>query len=154
MLKLIQYPNKILKEVSKEIHFPLSQDNKDLANSMLEYVTRMGVAGIAAVQVGVLKRICVVTSDGINKPNLIINPKIIYQSKSTQVMDEGCLSINGGEEVYMVKRPKIIKVEYQDSKGKTHKKKLNNWGARVFLHESDHLDGILINEIGKPKLDQ
>ena len=90
----------------------------------------------------------------------MVNPKIVEFSEAKDVETEGCLSFPGmnGD----VERSKWIKVQAQNLKGKTFKKKFKGWEARIFQHEYDHLDGVLypdrLSEEGKeevkPRLDE
>lgn len=95
-------------------------------------------AGLAAPQVGVLRRIFVVSVDG--KYYECINPKII-SSSGKQVGDEGCLSVKG--KYAEVERPFRVKVSAFDRYGKPFTVNAEGFMARAFCHENDHLDGIL-----------
>ena len=94
--------------------------------------------GLAAPQVGVLRRIAIVDFDG--KYYELINPRIISVSGEL-VEEEGCLSVPGVRG--LVKRPETITVTYADRSGKRRKEEVKGLTARVFCHEIDHLDGIL-----------
>lgn len=113
----------------------------DMADTMYE---AEGV-GLAAPQIGILRRYCVVdVGDGIIE---LINPVIEEQSGS-QSGEEGCLSIPGRYEE--VERPMNVTVRAQDRNGKTFKIKAEGFKARALCHEIDHLDGILyIDKIKK-----
>ena len=95
--------------------------------------------GLAAPQVGILRRICVVCVDGKTVYELV-NPVIVKQS-GEQVGPEGCLSVPGRHGI--VCRPRKIVVEAQDRTGKKHTYKLEGFIAVAFCHEIDHLDGTL-----------
>lgn len=113
----------------------------DMADTMYE---AEGV-GLAAPQIGILRRYCVVdVGDGIIE---LVNPVIEKQSGS-QSGEEGCLSIPGRYEE--VERPMNVTVRAQDRNGKTFKIKAEGFKARALCHEIDHLDGILyIDKIKK-----
>ncbi len=113
----------------------------DMADTMYE---AEGV-GLAAPQIGILRRYCVVdVGDGIIE---LVNPVIEEQSGS-QSGEEGCLSIPGRYEE--VERPMNVTVRAQDRNGKTFKIKAEGFKARALCHEIDHLDGILyIDKIKK-----
>lgn len=113
----------------------------DMADTMYE---AEGV-GLAAPQVGILRRYCIVdVGDGIIE---LVNPVIEEQSGS-QSGEEGCLSIPGRYEE--VERPMNVTVRAQDRNGKTFKIKAEGFKARALCHEIDHLDGILyIDKIKK-----
>lgn len=95
-------------------------------------------SGLAAPQVGVLRRIAVVEYE--DQYYEIINPKILKCSGEA-IEEEGCLSIIGVRG--KVQRPDSITVQYMDRHGKRHKEEITGIPARIFCHEIDHLDGIL-----------
>ena len=98
--------------------------------------------GLAAVQVGILKRVIVIDiGDGLIE---LVNPEIIYESENRQCETEGCLSLPG-ETVY-TDRPMEVKVKGQDRNGKWCIYKGEALKARCFCHEIDHLDGIVFKQ--------
>ena len=101
--------------------------------------------GLAAPQVGVNKRLMVYNPEGDEKKwvqeVVLVNPRIVGRSEGTDEEQEGCLSFPDMSGV--VERNKWIKVEAQNLKGKTIKKKFAGWEARIFQHEYDHLDGVV-----------
>lgn len=146
-------PNKILSDKSKKvINFDseVSEIIKDLIETAVSQ-KEPEAAGLAAPQIGSNLRIILVRdfkplpSEKILIENIImINPKIISKSKTTDIDWESCLSIPN---MYgQVKRPDSIKVVYQDESGKEHKLRAKDFLARVIQHEVDHLDGILFTE--------
>ncbi len=109
-----------------------------LLDDMRDTVRKEDGAGLAAPQVGILRRVVVVdVSEGFYE---LINPVIVEQ-KGEQTGWEGCLSVRGRRGV--VTRPMIVKVEYSDRKGKRRKLVARGFFARAVCHELDHLDGIL-----------
>ena len=96
--------------------------------------------GLAAVQVGVLKRLITIDVPKFGKYTMI-NPKIIYKSEEKSSYEEGCLSLPGIAS--MVERSKNITVEFMDIDGKIKKKDADGLLATCIQHEIDHLDGIL-----------
>lgn len=94
--------------------------------------------GLAASQVGILKRVCIVEYDGVLYE--LVNP-VLVKSKGKCVDNEGCLSVVGFRG--MVERPEKIDIEYYNRYGEEIKFHAEGYFARVFLHEMDHLDGIL-----------
>ena len=109
-----------------------------LLDDMRDTVRKEDGAGLAAPQVGILRRVVVVdVSEGFYE---LINPVIVEQ-KGEQTGGEGCLSVRGRRGV--VTRPMIVKVEYSDRKGKRRKLVARGFFARAVCHELDHLDGIL-----------
>ena len=136
-LEILKYPNPILKKKSEDVQTfddELEKFVKDLFNAMRKYD---GV-GLAAPQVGVLKKIAVIEYD--EKQYVLINPKVIDQ-KGLQDDEEGCLSFPG---IYAhVTRPEWVKVETLDVKGEKKIYEVHGFTARAFLHEMDHLSGKL-----------
>jgi peptide deformylase len=114
-----------------------------LLDDMAETLKKADGCGLAAVQVGVLRRICIV--DVMDEDGLIelINPKIVGQS-GIQEQPEGCLSFPG--EYAVTRRPNSVVVEAQDRYGKVFKIKGEGLKARAFCHEIDHLDGIVYKQ--------
>ena len=108
----------------------------DMAQTMVKYEG----AGLAAVQVGVLKRVFVMdTGNGLKE---CINPVILKQEGVNKVKVEGCLSVPG--KCGYVERPEKVWVNYQDRTGeKITNRKLTGFEAKCFCHELDHLNGIL-----------
>lgn len=94
--------------------------------------------GLAAPQVGVLKRICLVRYD--DKKYEVINPVILSQSGET-IDNEGCLSVVGYRGI--LKRADNITVQFVDRNNKVQTVEASGYNARIFLHEIDHLDGIM-----------
>ena len=109
-----------------------------LLDDMKETVKKEEGAGLAAPQVGVLKRLAVVdVEEGYFE---LINPVILLQ-KGEQVGWEGCLSVRGKSGI--VSRPMKVTVVYQDRFGEKHVTKAKGFFARAICHELDHLDGVL-----------
>lgn len=136
-LEILRYPNPVLMKTSQKVEVfddELASFVKDLFASMRAHD---GV-GLAAPQVGVLKKIAVVEYDG--KSYLLINPRLLEQ-KGQQDSEEGCLSFPG---IYAhVTRPEWVRIETQDEKGETQIYEGEGYTARAFLHEMDHLNGKL-----------
>ena len=130
----------ILGKISKPI-LDMSDKTKQLIGDMLETMYHANGVGLAAVQVGVLKRIVVidVSEDG-NAPIILINPEIIDKSGS-QTGDEGCLSVPGKSG--QVTRAMKVKVKAFNEKMELFELEGEELLARAIQHEVDHLDGIL-----------
>ncbi len=109
-----------------------------LLDDMKETLEKAQGAGLAAPQVGVLRRVFVVSVDG--EYYECINPEIIKTSGS-QIGEEGCLSVKG--KYGTVERPMKVTVKALDRNGKEFTVKAEGFMARAFCHENDHLDGIL-----------
>lgn len=120
-----------------------------LLDDMKETVKDANGAGLAAPQVAVLKRVCVVdTDDGYYE---LVNPKIT-SSSGEQTGLEGCLSVP--KKYGYVSRPMKVNVVAQDRFGKEQKYKVSGFTARAFCHEIDHLDGIVYTSKCKEILDE
>lgn len=112
-----------------------------LIDDMAETMYDGNGVGLAAVQVGVLKRVFVAdTGDGLRE---FVNP-VIFDEEGEQNEIEGCLSVPG--ESGVTNRPQIVKIKAQDRHGKWHIYKAQGLDARCYCHEKDHLDGILFTQ--------
>lgn len=139
ILKICKYGDPVLKKKCKPVA-ELNQDIKKLAADMLETMYAAPGAGLAANQVGVPLRMCVidVKPDGRRQPLVLINP-VIKEKKGRMTDDEGCLSFPGISA--MVKRFRNIKVEAVNEKGMPVVVEGSDLLARALQHELDHLDG-------------
>jgi peptide deformylase len=120
-----------------------------LLDDLLETVRSANGAGLAAPQVGVLRRVCVAVGDDGQFVELV-NPEIV-ESSGEQDGPEGCLSVPG---IYgLVKRPDYVKVRAFDRHGIPFTVEGHEFSARAFCHETDHLDGHLFTELVSEYLD-
>lgn len=128
----------ILRKKSKTV-VEMNERTKELIEDMIETMQEAEGAGLAAPQVGILKRIFIVDVDE-SGPIVMINPEII-QTDGCQVGEEGCLSIPG----YFseVERPNYVKVKFQNIDMEEVIMEGEELFARAVLHENDHLNGIL-----------
>jgi peptide deformylase len=143
-LELILTPNPILKMKSAIVE-KVDKDLQTFLDDMLETMYHEQGAGLAAVQVGLLKRIFIVDigkkcEDEFKDPHFFINPEITYYSEEEVGMNEGCLSFPGARS--LIARPKEIKIKYLDYDGNQREMEADDWMARAILHENDHLNGI------------
>ena len=121
---------------------------------MLETMYDAPGIGLAAIQIGILKRLVVIdiSKDEKKNPLFLVNPKIISQSKTTSVYEEGCLSLPG--QFAEIERPSECLVKYIDLDGKEKELKADGLLATCIQHEVDHLNGILfIDYLSKLKKD-
>ncbi len=135
---IVKLGESILRAKSREV-VDFNDKLACLIDDMFETMFKANGVGLAAPQVGLLKRVCVVCVDGVMKYELV-NP-VIVKSSGTQIGQEGCLSVpdrNGN-----VARPKKMTVEAQDRNGKKHVYQVSDFEAVAFSHEIDHLDGVL-----------
>jgi len=112
------------------------------AATMIELMQSAHGVGLAAPQIGRLRRLIVIDPFADEPPIALVNPEITWFSDEQDSFDEGCLSI--GEIVVPVMRPVGIRLTAQDLEGQQVAMELDGFGARVIQHEVDHLDGILI----------
>jgi peptide deformylase len=149
---LIILPDPILREVSKPIE-TMDSEVKKLADDMLETMYDAPGIGLAAIQIGVARRMLVldVSKDGEDKkPLVFINPEVVAASDARSVYEEGCLSI---PDYYAeVERPATITVKHLDRDGKEQIVEADGLLATCLQHEIDHLNGVLfIDHISKLK---
>ena len=121
----------------------IDNDLSKLLDDMLETMYAAPGIGLAAPQIGILKRFFVVdVAEGDSKePHFFINPEIIERSENRSVYEEGCLSLP--KQFGDVERSEEVKVRYQDRQGKMRDLDADGMLARCIQHELDHLDGIL-----------
>ena len=151
---IITIPDETLKKISEPIE-KIGMNEKKLINDLLETMYHSKGIGLAAVQVGILKRILVVDVSGKEekkKPLTFINPIIKKVSKETSVYEEGCLSIP--DTFIEIERPQTCEVEYIDSDGKKKFLKCAGLLSTCLQHEINHLDGkLIIDQLSKLKRD-
>ena len=152
--QILTIPDPLLRKVSEPVT-SVNTEVKNLLDDMLETMYAAPGIGLAAVQVGVLKRIIVIdlSKDGEKKdPLFIINPEITYKSDELISYEEGCLSIPN--QFAEVKRPSSCKVNYLDYDGKKREINADGLLATCIQHEVDHLNGVLfIDHLSKLKKD-
>ena len=127
-------------KINQEKLKTIDEKIKQLIEDMIETMHKYNGVGLAAPQVGILKRVVVIDLYDDNGPIKLVNPKIIKQ-KGEQEVDEGCLSFPN-EYAKMI-RPAEVTVEALDENGKKVKIKAEGLLAQALSHEIDHLDGIL-----------
>ena len=141
--KIITEPNEILRQVSKPVE-TVGNEERKLMDDMLETMYNAKGIGLAAIQIGVPKRIIVMDiskNDEKNNPMYFVNPLIKNKIPETSTYEEGCLSVpNFFAEV---DRPKKCDVEYLDYNGEKKILKAEGLLATCIQHEMDHLEGIL-----------
>lgn len=124
---------------------------KTLVDDMLDTMYEADGVGLAAPQIGILKRVVVIDVYDGEGERILINPEIIDR-RGEQFEVEGCLSLPGLSG--RVKRPEWVKVRYQDLKGKWHESEGDDLLCRAFCHELDHLDGILFTDTAEMLSDE
>ena len=151
---IITVPDETLKKISDPIE-KVGINEKKLINDLFETMYHSKGIGLAAVQVGILKRILVIdvsTKDEKKNPLSFINPIIKNVSNETSVYEEGCLSIP--DTFIEIERPKVCEVEYIDINGKVKNLKCDGLLSTCIQHEINHLDGkLIIDFLSKLKRD-
>ncbi len=136
-------PDPRLKAVSSAVH-TVDSDIRKLAADMLDSMYAAEGIGLAAIQIGVPKRVLVMDlaqKDKKNEPRIFINPKLLWVSEEMAVCQEGCLSVPDIWED--VERPAQIRAEYLDEHGETKTLDAEGMLATCLQHEMDHLEGVL-----------
>ncbi|MDO8511750.1 MAG: peptide deformylase [bacterium] len=138
---ILHAPNKILSAPGKMVSRPLSSEIEGLIADMKDTVIASNGIGLAAPQIGASLRVIVINFE--KEPYAIINPEIKWSSNGTSALEEGCLSVPD----YFVKisRPKKIIITGMNEKGETIEIKAKDMLAKIFQHEIDHTNGILIS---------
>lgn len=131
--------DEILKKKSREVE-TIDDKLQILIDDMIETMHHLNGVGLAAQQVGVLKRVVVIDLYDDNGPIVFINP-VIKKEKGEQECDEGCLSFPN--QFAKIIRPKEVEVEALDREGKKFKLKAKGLLAQAISHEVDHLNGIV-----------
>lgn len=137
--RIRQYGDSVLRMKAREVE-TFDEDLERLVERMTQLMHEAHGVGLAATQVGVLRRVFVFADDG--EDRVLVNPVITKTSKETEVDDEGCLSLR--DVLVPVERAQKVTVEGVDAKGEAVKLELEAPSARVVQHELDHLDGLLI----------
>tara|TARA_B100000963_G_scaffold242118_1_gene211936 strand:- start:566 stop:1090 length:525 start_codon:yes stop_codon:yes gene_type:complete len=152
--EIITVPNEILKKISEPLE-KVGENEKKLVNDLFETMYNSKGIGLAAVQVGILKRVLVVdvsSKDEEKNPMSFINPVIRKLSDEKSVYEEGCLSIP--DTFIEIERPKKCEVEYIDLNGKKKFFECTGLLSTCLQHEINHLDGkLIIDSLSKLKRD-
>ena len=137
--RIRQYGDTVLRMKAREVE-TFDDDLGRLVERMTELMHEANGVGLAATQVGVLRRLFVFVDEG--EDRVIVNPTITKHSKDTEIDDEGCLSLR--EVLVPVERATSVTLEGLDTKGEPVRFDLELPASRVVQHELDHLDGVLI----------
>ena len=139
---IITEPNKLLRQISKPV-VNVGKEEQELMNDMLDTMYEANGIGLAAIQIGIPKRIIVmdIGKDGKKEPRYFVNPVIVNKDLVKNTHEEGCLSVP--EQFAEIDRPSKCEVEYLDYNGKRQLLKADGLLATCIQHEMDHLEGIL-----------
>ena len=140
--KILTEPDPFLRQKSSEVE-QVTDETRKLMDDMLETMYDAPGIGLAAIQIGVPKRVIVIdlSRDEKKSPLYFVNPKIIKKSDTDSTYEEGCLSVPG--QFAEVDRPDKCHVSFLDYNGKKQELKAEGLLATCIQHEMDHLEGIL-----------
>ena len=141
--KILTEPNEVLRQKTLKVE-KVDKDLQKLMDDMLETMYAAPGIGLAAIQVGVPKRVIVLDLDHKDKPKkpiYFVNPEIIEKSENKSTYEEGCLSVPG--QFAEIDRPDKCHVKYLDYYGQPKEIKAEGMLATCIQHEMDHLEGIL-----------
>ena len=139
---IIIEPNKLLRQISKSVE-NVGKEEQELMNDMLDTMYEANGIGLAAIQIGIPKRIIVmdIGKEGKKEPRYFVNPVIVNKDLIKNTHEEGCLSVP--EQFAEIHRPSKCEVQYLDYNGKKKLLKADGLLATCIQHEMDHLEGIL-----------
>jgi len=144
--RIRQYGDPALRMRGREVE-AFDDDLRRLVERMTELMHEAQGVGLAATQVGVLRRVFVFVDEG--EDRVLVNPVITERSKETEADEEGCLSLR--EVLVPVERSTAVTIEGQDVHGERVQLSLELPSARIVQHELDHLDGVLILDRTDPE---
>jgi peptide deformylase len=146
MLKILKYPNPLLDEKVPEFDFnnPI-MDPKELEKEMLATMFANNGIGLAATQVGIRARVFVMGHSLMPENSFaLFNPEVVNASSTLREAEEGCLSFPN---IFAkIKRPSWVEVKYKNSDGEEQVNRFEGYDCVCFLHELDHLDGIVFKD--------
>jgi peptide deformylase len=140
LAQIRQYPDSALRLVAHEVA-EFDDDLRRLVERMIALMHDAQGVGLAATQVGVLRRLFVFEPSD-EGPRAVVNPKIVERGSETLTDEEGCLSLQGVR--VPIERTTTLTLEGKDENGVDVRLELDAYGARIVQHEVDHLDGVLI----------
>jgi len=141
--KILTEPNKLLRQVSKSVD-KVGDEERALMDDMLDTMYDAPGIGLAAIQIGIPKRIIVMDisrDEDKKEPRYFVNPVIKNRNEEKAKYEEGCLSVP--DQFAEIERPNACEVEYLDYNGKKQILKADGLLATCIQHEMDHLEGIL-----------
>ena len=161
ILPILEAPDPRLRTISTPVE-TIDDDLQRLIDDMLETMYDAPGIGLAAIQVGVPKRVLVIDlqepesdeedAKPVRNPLVFINPEILASSDDLSVYNEGCLSVP--EQFAEVERPAVVRASWMDREGRIHEEQLEGLLATCLQHEMDHLEGILfVDHLSRLKRD-
>lgn len=150
LAQIRQYPDPALRMQALEVD-EADEAVADLVERMTRLMQEARGVGLAAPQVGVLRRVLVYQTDDEEPVVALVNPRLTGSSEERESVDEGCLSLGAATVVVPVERPLTVTVEATTPDGETVTVEAEGLEARVIQHELDHLDGVLILDRTTPE---
>jgi peptide deformylase len=145
-----QYPDPVLRMKTNDVT-AFGDALAALVERMMRVMQSAKGVGLAAPQLGVLQRVLVHHADEEADPLALVNPRIVATSSESEVVEEGCLSLDAAGVVVEVERPLSVTVEARTPAGEELRFDAEGLEARVIQHEVDHLDGVLIIDRTTPE---
>ena len=150
LLEIIEVPDPILRSQSGPVE-RLDDELQRLIGDMFETMYQAPGIGLAAVQVGVPRRLLIIDlqepeseaedAEPVRKPHVFVNPEILYRSDTRKSYNEGCLSIP--EQYAEIERPDVVRARWTDEKGRDREGEFDGLMSVCLQHEVDHLNGVL-----------
>jgi len=145
-MNIVKFPDPILREKIEEFDFtnpPI--DPEQLEKDMIELMLKHDGIGLAATQVGIRARMFVMGhTEYPEQAQAFYNPVVVANTEAVEDLEEGCLSF---PDIFVnIKRPKAIKARWQNSKGEWQESEFDGYNCKCFLHELDHLEGIVFQD--------
>ncbi|MGD9810256.1 MAG: peptide deformylase [Sphingobium sp.] len=161
ILPIIEAPDPRLRTISTDVE-AIDDALRTLIDDMFETMYEAPGIGLAAIQVGVPKRVLVIDlqepeseeegAPAVRSPRVFINPQILEGSEQVAIYNEGCLSVP--EQFAEVERPATVRASWMDREGRIHEQTIDGLLATCLQHEMDHLNGVLfIDHLSKLKRD-
>ena len=159
LLPIIETPDPRLRTISAPVE-AVTEELRGLIADMFETMYAAQGIGLAAIQVGVPKRLLVIDlqeevdaeDKPVRTPRVFINPEIVSASEDLKIYSEGCLSVP--EMFADVERPARVRLRWMDEQGQSHEEELNDLLSTCIQHEMDHLNGVLfIDHLSRLKRD-
>jgi peptide deformylase len=137
-----QYPDPVLRMKAHDVA-EFDDSVSDLVERMTMLMDEARGVGLAAPQLGVLRRVLVYRTDEDEPVTALVNPRIVSSGEESHTAEEGCLSLGAATVVVEVERPTAVTLEAQTPEGEPVQIEADGLQARVIQHEIDHLDGVL-----------
>ena len=145
-----QYPDPVLRMEANEVG-EFDESVTGLVERMTLLMDEARGVGLAAPQLGVLRRILIYRKAEEEPVVALVNPRVVFTSEEVEAADEGCLSLGAATVVVEVERPTALKIEASSPEGEPISIEAEGLEARVIQHELDHLDGVLIIDRTTPE---